>query len=151
LRSSNNPFGVVLEVARRALDKSSKDDEQLLVGKLDMLRHLLWRGLSKTKIRRLYDFINHYTTFENLENKLKFESEAQKITKSRKAMGLEEAILREVKEQGIEQGIEQNKRTVVIRSHQKGMPITDIAEITELTVEEVEQIIAAYEAKKITL
>ena len=63
-------------------------------------------------------------------------------------MGLEEAILREVKEQGIEQGIEQNKRTVVIRSHQKGMPITDIAEITELTVEEVEQIIAAYEAEK---
>ena len=67
-------------------------------------------------------------------------------------MGLEEAILREVKEQGVEQGveqgIEQNKRTVVIRSHQKGMPITDIAEITELTVEEVEQIIAAYEAEK---
>ena len=63
-------------------------------------------------------------------------------------MGLEEAILREVKEQGIEQGIEQNKRTVVIRSHQKGMPITDIAEITECTVEEVEQIIAAYENEK---
>jgi predicted transposase YdaD len=57
-------------------------------------------------------------------------------------MGLEEAILQEVREQGIEQGIEQNKRTVIIRSHEKDMPITDIAEITEMTVEEVEQIMA---------
>jgi hypothetical protein len=28
------------------------------------------------------------------------------------------------------------------------MPVTDIADITELTVEEVEQIIAAYEAEQ---
>jgi hypothetical protein len=72
---------------------------------LEMLRHLLSRGLSKPKIRRLYDFINHYTGLENIENKLKFESDAQKITKSRQAMGLKEAILQEVREQGIEQGI----------------------------------------------
>ena len=67
-------------------------------------------------------------------------------------MGLEEAILKEVLEQGIEQGIdqgiEQNQRTVTIRSYKKGMPVTDIADITGLTVEEVEQIIAAYEAEK---
>ncbi|MCR9101137.1 MAG: histidine kinase [bacterium] len=57
-------------------------------------------------------------------------------------MGLEEAILQEVREQGIEQ----EKRLVVIRTHEKGFPLTDIADITELTVEEVEQIIAAYKA-----
>ncbi|MCR9100624.1 MAG: hypothetical protein NXI25_11765 [bacterium] len=61
-------------------------------------------------------------------------------------MGLEEAILQEVREQGIEQGIEQEKRLVVVRTYEKGMPVTDIANITELTVEEVEQIIAAYKA-----
>ena len=63
-------------------------------------------------------------------------------------MGLEEAILQEVREQGIEQGIEQEKRLVVIRTYEKGLPLTDIADITELTVEEVEQIIAAYKAPK---
>jgi DNA-directed RNA polymerase specialized sigma subunit len=67
-------------------------------------------------------------------------------------MGIEEAILKEVSEQsleqGIEQGIEQKQRTVTIRSYKKGMPVTDIADITELTVEEVEQIIAAYRAEQ---
>ena len=74
-------------------------------------------------------------------------------------MGLEEAILKEVREQsleqgieqGIDQGIEQNQRAVTIRSYEKGMSVTDIADITELTVEEVEQIIAAYEAQKQSL
>jgi DNA-directed RNA polymerase specialized sigma24 family protein len=63
-------------------------------------------------------------------------------------MGIEEAILKEVREQSLEQGIEQNQRTVTIRSYKKGMPVTDIADITGLTVDEVEQIIAAYEAGK---
>jgi predicted transposase/invertase (TIGR01784 family) len=63
-------------------------------------------------------------------------------------MGLEEAILQEVKEQGIEQGIEQEKRLVVIRTYEKGLPLTDIAQIAELSVEQVEQIIQTYEAEK---
>jgi DNA-directed RNA polymerase specialized sigma24 family protein len=63
-------------------------------------------------------------------------------------MGIEEAILKEVREQSLEQGIEQKQRTVTIRSYKKGMPVTDIADITELTVEEVEQIIAAYRAEQ---
>jgi len=144
LRASGNPFGFALETARNALDPSSKDDQQLLVSKLDMMRHLLSCGLSKAKIRRLYNFINMYVSFQNLENKLIFEKEVRKITKSRAPMGLEEAILKEVREQGIEQ----NQRTVTIRSYEKGMSVTDIADITELTVEEVEQIIAAYKAEK---
>ncbi|MCR9051588.1 MAG: hypothetical protein NXI26_07010, partial [bacterium] len=148
LRASGNPFGFALEAARNALDIGSKDDQQLLVSKLDMMRHLLSCGLSKAKIRRLYNFITYYTAFQNLENKLKFEDEVQKITKSRKAMGLEEAILQEVKEQGIEQGIEQEKRLVVIRTYEKGLPLTDIAQIAELSVEQVEQIIQTYEAEK---
>jgi DNA-directed RNA polymerase specialized sigma24 family protein len=63
-------------------------------------------------------------------------------------MGIEEAILKEVREQSLEQGIEQNQRTVTIRSYKKGMSVTDIADITELTVEEVEQIIATYKAEQ---
>ncbi len=59
----------------------SKDDQQLLVSKLDMMRHLLSCGLSKAKIRRLYNFINTYVSFQNLENKLKFEEEVRKITR----------------------------------------------------------------------
>lgn len=114
------------------------------------MRHLLSQGLDKAKIRQLYNFINMYVSFQNSENKLKFENEVRKITKSREPMGLEEAILKEVLEQGIEQGIEQGverkAHTVVIRAHEKGLPVVDIAEIAGLTAEEVASIITAYEA-----
>lgn len=71
-------------------------------------------------------------------------SEAQKITKSRQAMGLKEAILQEVREQGIEQ----KTRIVVICAYEKGFSPGDIAEIAALTVEEVEKIIEDYKAEK---
>ncbi len=63
-------------------------------------------------------------------------------------MGLEEALLKEVLEQGIEQGIERKAHTVVIRAHEKGLSVVDVAEIAGLTVEEVASIIADYEADK---
>lgn len=121
-----------------------------MISKLKLMRHLLSQGLDKAKIRQLYNFINMYVSFQNSENKLKFENEVRKITKSREPMGLEEAILKEVLEQGIEQGIEQGverkAHTVVIRAHEKGLPVVDIAEIAGLTAEEVASIITAYEA-----
>lgn len=73
LRASNNPFGFALEVARRALDERKSNDDRLMVSKLDMLRHLLTRGLDKASIRRLYNFITYYTAFQSLANKLKFD------------------------------------------------------------------------------
>lgn len=148
LRASGNPFGLALETAYRALDPRLKEDNQLMISKLELMRHLLSRGLDKAKIRQLYNFINMYVSFQNSENKLKFENEVRKITKSREPMGLEEAILKEVLEQGIEQGVERKAHTVVIRAHEKGLSMVDIAEIAGLTVEEVASIIADYEADK---
>ena len=47
-----------------------------------------------------------------------------------------------------EQGIEKEKRLVVIRAYEKGFSPDDIAEIAALTVEEVEKIIEDYNANK---
>lgn len=153
LRASDNPFGLALEAARLALDPRLKDDDQLMVSKLNLIRHLLSRGLSKVKIRRLYNFINMYVSFQNSENTLKFEKEVREITKSRKPMGLEEAILKEVREQGIEQGIEkgiekgigQEKQLAILRAYENGIATAMIAKIVDLPLVRVESVIAAHE------
>lgn len=44
--------------------------------------------------------------FTNSENLLKFEQDLNQLIKADQPMGIEEAILEEVKQQGIEQGIE---------------------------------------------
>ena len=119
---------------------------QLLVSKLDMMRHLLSSGLSKAKIWRLYNFITTYVSFQNSENKLKFEQEVRKITKSREAMGLEEAILKEVREQGIEQ----EKQLAVIRGYQNGIALELLSKVVDLPLEQVERIIASHTGEDAT-
>ena len=146
LRAFGNSFGFALEAARNALDPGSKNDEQLLVSKLDMMRHLLSSGLSKVKIRRLYNFITTYVSFQNLENKLKFEEEVRKITKSREAMGLEEAILKEVREQSIEQ----EKQLAVIRGYQNGIALELLSKVVDLPLEQVERIITSHTGEDAT-
>jgi hypothetical protein len=116
-----------------------------MVSKLEMIRHLLARGLSKAKIRRLYNFINRYVSFQNPENTLKFERQVREITKSRKPMGLEEAILKEVREQGIEQGIGQEKQLAILRAYENGIATEMIAKIVDLPLAQVESVIADHE------
>ncbi len=145
LRASGNPFGLALEAARLALDPRAKNDDQLMVSKLELIRHLLVRGLSKAKIRRLYNFINMYISFQNSENTLKFERQVREITKSRKPMGLEEAILKEVREQGIEQGIGQEKQLAILRAYENGIATEMIAKIVDLPLAQVESVIADHE------
>jgi predicted transposase/invertase (TIGR01784 family) len=112
-----------------------------------IVRHLFNKGLEKTKIRYLLDFISQYRSFENTTFSTKFDEELQSITNSRKPMGIREAILKEVREQGIEQGVEREKQLVVIRAYEKGIPYEDIAQIADLTIEQVELIVQSYEAE----
>ena len=93
-------------------------------------------------------------SFQNLENKLKFEKEVRKITKSREPMGLEEAILKEVREQsleqGIEKGIDQEKQLTVIRGYENGVALELIAKVVDLSLDEVKRIIASHTGEDAT-
>ena len=63
-------------------------------------------------------------------------------------MGIEEAILKEVREQsleqGIEKGIDQEKQLSVIRGFENGVAVELIAKIVDLSLDEVKRIIASY-------
>jgi predicted transposase/invertase (TIGR01784 family) len=103
-----------------------------------------------------------YISFQNSENTLKFERQVREITKSRKPMGLEEAILKEVREQGIEQGIErgieqgivqgigQEKQLAILRAYENGIATAMIAKIVDLPLAQVESVIAKYEKGDLT-
>ncbi|MCI4650920.1 hypothetical protein [Phaeodactylibacter sp.] len=59
-------------------------------------------------------------------------------------MGIEEAILKEVREQSLEQGIDQEKQLSVIRGFENGVAVELIAKIVDLSLDEVKHIIASY-------
>jgi len=53
--------------------------------------------------------------------------------------GLGESVFGE----GVEEGREQEKKELVMRMYQNGVPIEDIAKIAEITTEKVEAIISS--------
>lgn len=114
LLREDNIFGLALEVARRELVDKPENDWDLLKVKTKLVRYLFEQNIEKEKIRKLLNFIKFYTNFGEESFFDKFDNEVQSITKSRKAMGIEEAILHEVKtkaeaqghEKGLEEGLE---------------------------------------------
>ena len=94
-----------MEAAWQHLGKK-KNDDQLHSAKLDLIKRLLKRKVSREKIASIVNFIKFLVPFKNSENLLKFEQDLNQLIKADQPMGIEEAILEEVKQQGIEQGLE---------------------------------------------
>lgn len=61
-------------------------------------------------------------------------------------MGIHEMILEEAKKEAMDLGIEKGKIEVVISAHKKGITKELIAEIVQLPLAKVEEIIAANQA-----
>jgi hypothetical protein len=145
LANDPNPFAAVMEAAWQFLNKP-KDEQKLAQLKLDMIRRLLKRNLSKDQIKFIIGFIALYVGFENSEIKTKFEQDLMVITKATQPMGFEQAIQEEFKKIGIEQGIElgEAKRDEALLNHavpemlQLGLDAEKIATILTLSLESVQ-------------
>lgn len=59
------------------------------------------------------------------------------------AQGIKQGIEQGI-EQGVKQGIEQSRRITIINAHQAGLPIDTIAQIVQLTVADVEAVLAQF-------
>lgn len=169
LESSGNPFGIALAFAKDYKTFSNKGDDVIFDYKLRFVRRMLEAKIDKSKVRYLMNFIGQFLPFQKSEFSFKFEEQVQKITKSRKAMGIEEAIIQELKAQalregrqkGIEKGLQEGReegrkegreegreegrlqktRLFVFRADRKGMSVADIAELVDLPAEKVEALI----------
>lgn len=138
--AKGNAFAWVLAVAKAGMHLTS-NDKNLGQHKLNMIRKLLENGFSAEKIRVLLDFIRFYVHFENSEESANFENTLETLIQNRKNMGIEEAILTEVKQQGIEQGVQLQKQQIILKGIKEGLSVPLLASLTELSEEEVQQII----------
>lgn len=168
LAKRSNPFAAVMEAAWLHLDRP-KDEQTLRMLKLDLIDRLKFRRISREKISLIIDFIKYIAPFTNSEIQAIFEQDLAEITKTNTPMGLREAILDDVKKQGIEigieQGIEQGIEIGESRGFEKGIEqgvelekrefvqklwslqefsVAKIALLVGLTVERVEELILDY-------
>ncbi len=137
LNIPNNPFSIVMLTARKALIKNNLSDSKQLIWKMELVRNLQQANYDEEKIRNLLNFIRYYTRLEDNTFLNKLNQEIQTTFKQRKNMGIEEAILQEVREQGeLQTKIKGIKKAL----NQKLLNIEQIADLFEVSLDFVQKV-----------
>ncbi|GAB4492263.1 MAG: DUF4351 domain-containing protein [Raineya sp.] len=158
LNIPDNPFSIVMLTAKRALEKKlNSNDEAIFSWKKDLILALKEANYATEKIRKILDFIHTYVNFRSNEIYENFLNFTDVTFKNRKNMGIREAILNEVREQGIQQGIEKGIQQGIEKGIQQGIKkalekskfsVNEIAEIFEVELDVVMKIQKELEKEK---
>lgn len=156
LKASDNPFAILILTVLLALKKTSQNELELVDLKMDLVKHLLLRQISKEKIRALMNFLKYYVRF-NEENTLIFERKFEQFTGKTYPMGIEQFLLHQAKteglkigeqkglergiEKGIEKGLLKEKKEVIKMGYINGLEISMIAKLVQLPDSEVKAIL----------
>ncbi len=122
LSQNPNPFAAVMEAAWQYLDRP-KDDQALRALKLDLIERLKKRKIPREKISLIVNFIKFFVPFTNSEIQANFEQDLITLTNAEAPMGLIEAILEDVKKQGLQQGIEEGREIGIEEGKEIGKEI----------------------------
>ena len=152
LRLSDNPFSIVVLTVLLALKKSKSNELELIDLKMDLVKHLIRKSISKEKIRALMNFLKHYVRFNN-ENTLIFEQKLEHFTGKTYPMGIEQLLLHKAESKGEKKGERKGERKgekrgdekrlldVVRNARLNGLSLDVIANIVNLSVEQVKTIL----------
>ncbi|MCF0074588.1 Rpn family recombination-promoting nuclease/putative transposase [Dyadobacter sp. CY261] len=110
LSESDNPFAQAVLITKTALIGKRLSVEELYRLKIQLAKRLLNRNIPKWKIGRLMNFLQFYVRLGNRELDVEFDLEIDRVVDQNKIpMTFEETILMIVKEEGLEQGISQER------------------------------------------
>lgn len=154
LAADENIFAAVLEAAAIEILHRGHDEDKIRLG-LNLARRLLKKGWPRVKVDRILNFIRYSIRLDE-EKSLNFGKEFEFITEHTGPMGIQELILEELSkkatEKGLEQGLEQGreqgreleKKEIVLRGFQEGLPINVLARITGWPLEKVMEILEPF-------
>jgi hypothetical protein len=146
-QAQDNPFAVVLETALYGLKKNKLSDENLFALKLDLARRFYQKGFPKGTFWKVCMFIKRYVSFEKKELFDKLDDEIDIVAKTRKHMGIVEAIQEEIIRQGILEGedmslekkLNEGQLFAILQMNKKGFSPEMIADILDIPLSSVKQ------------
>jgi hypothetical protein len=160
LKASNNPFAIVMLVAKEALAKRPKNDldekekkkeeeiwdQRLLRQKMLIVKLLYQKAtFSEDKVRAILVFLNNYVTFYKQETNRIFMEQIDVITGKKDTMG----IIEQVKEIRLEEAREEERRLFVVNLlKDSDMPLEKIASVANVTLRFVKEVQDQLHAKK---
>jgi predicted transposase/invertase (TIGR01784 family) len=141
LSQSDNPFAWIT-LAHLKTQATKRNPQSRKTWKFTLMRQLYERGMSSKDIRNLYEFIDWTMMLpEDLDmafwQELKTFEEEQKVTYITSAERFGKQIGRA---QGLEEGQAKKATEVALKLLEKGMDLATIAEVTELSIEQIQQL-----------
>jgi len=140
LEASNNPFAMAVLSAKLSLSRPGLKDQQLFELAYNLAKRLLTKQMPKEKIRKIMTFLRYYLRFENPEISAKFVRELNILTERSTTMGIEELLLDQAKKEGKKEGVEEGIKVTALKMKNSGLDTHLIANITGLSVEEIEKL-----------
>ena len=114
LINNENPFALVMLVAKSVLLSGKDLDNKLLEQKILILNLLLERGLMRDpKINEIFIFLNNYILFKKKEINLTFMQQVDQLTGKTNTMSVIEILAQQKAEEALEKGrVEEREKNV---------------------------------------
>src|SRR5579872_4069654 len=93
LSASENPFALVMLIARKALLAGKVPEKELKDQKLLVARMLLKKNYTRSKIKGILTFLNNYILFANPRTNIIFEKQLKQLNNKAKSMGIIEQVI----------------------------------------------------------
>lgn len=148
LLASDNPFAVVVLIAREAILNRQLTDKELMQKKIALLKRLIATRISKRKIQGIIAFLTHYVRFHNRENNAIFEEQKRLLTKNGNTMGIEELILHRERTLGKREGLKEGEAkgeiqkaiSIALAMKADGQTLQAIKKYTGLPLNKIKQL-----------
>ena len=152
LEASENPFAIALATAWYGLRHNSRDDSQKLGFKIQLVKRLLQRNMSRERIKKVLEFIKYYSKFDQPELYDKFE---HIIQPNRKKMGILELVEKQAKryykkkgrqegrQEGLAEGRQATLQVIIKKLLSKGLSDAQIMELLEVPATLIESVRAS--------
>lgn len=119
LRQSHNPFSIIILTALLEIKKRKIQSKELIELKIDLVKNLLEKGISKEKIRHLMNFLKYYVRLEKGDADV-FEHKLIHLTGKTYPMGIEQFLLQRERKEGFEQGVEKGVEEGIEKGIEEG-------------------------------
>jgi len=140
LFAMDNAFGMIVLACQNSLDQGRVPEEELAQSRLDIAKALLGKNIDHDRIKSLLYFIKHFLFVGNEELNRKFDKEITQFSNKNIDMGVLEIIKDREREQGIIKGRKEEALAIANRLKAKGYTLDEIAEVSKLSVEEIEKL-----------
>jgi len=148
LRKSDNPFSIIILTVLLEIKKGKLKSKELIDLKIELVKNLLEKGITKRKIRHLLNFLKYYVRLGK-DDAFEFEQKLDYLTGKTYPMGTEEYLLQKERkegiqigiEQGIEQGVLLKTIEIVFSLFDSGFQVETIAKHSKISTDDVLEIL----------